>query len=73
VHFSTGPGARYTHWKQTFFYLEDVLTVDAGEVVSGELRCRPNARNRRDLDIEVDYRFDGKAMRAARTQSFRLR
>jgi len=73
VHFSTGPGARYTHWKQTFFYLEDVLTVDAGEVVSGELRCRPNARNRRDLDIEVDYKFDGKAMHAARTQSFRLR
>ena len=22
VRFSTGPGARYTHWKQTFFYLE---------------------------------------------------
>lgn len=27
IHFSTGPAARNTHWKQTVFYLEDTLTV----------------------------------------------
>jgi type I protein arginine methyltransferase len=73
VRFSTGPAAKYTHWKQTFFYLEDVLCADVGETLSGELRCRPNARNRRDLDIELDYAFDGKIMQSRRTQSYRLR
>merc|ERR1712228_1035835 len=28
--FSTGPESRYTHWKQTVFYLEDCLTVNYG-------------------------------------------
>jgi protein arginine N-methyltransferase 1 len=25
--FSTGPYSKYTHWKQTVFYLDQVLTV----------------------------------------------
>ena len=56
VRFSTGPHTKYTHWKQTVFYLADVLTVEAGESVQGSLAVRPNERNRRDLDIQVDYR-----------------
>jgi len=58
VRFSTGPHTKYTHWKQTVFYLADVLTVEAGESVSGQLSCRPNASNRRDLDIAMDYKVD---------------
>jgi protein arginine N-methyltransferase 1 len=27
VSFSTGPAAEYTHWKQTVFYLQNVLTL----------------------------------------------
>jgi hypothetical protein len=27
INMCTGPGSRPTHWKQTVFYLEDVLTV----------------------------------------------
>ena len=73
VTFSTGPHAKYTHWKQTVFYLEDVLCCDEGEVIEGELRCRPNAGNHRDLDIELSYSFSGKNMSAKRTQPFRLR
>jgi protein arginine N-methyltransferase 1 len=33
VHFSTGPHVKYTHWKQTVFYLEDTLCCDAGETI----------------------------------------
>ncbi|KAK5692370.1 Nuclear SAM-dependent mono-and asymmetric methyltransferase [Elasticomyces elasticus] len=58
VRFSTGPHTKYTHWKQTVFYLADILTVEAGETVSGKLDCSPNAGNRRDLDIGIDYRTD---------------
>ena len=73
VRFSTGPHARYTHWKQTVFYLEDVLPVETDEVFSGTLRCRPNAKNRRDLDIEIEYDFAGRLSSAHRLQPFRLR
>jgi protein arginine N-methyltransferase 1 len=73
VHFSTGPHAKYTHWKQTVFYLDEVLCAEAGEELTGELRCRPNAKNHRDLDIELSYEFHGKNMDVKRTQPFRLR
>jgi len=55
VTFSTGPHTKYTHWKQTVFYLQEVLTVQEGEEVTCELSVRPNGKNRRDLDIEIGY------------------
>lgn len=62
VRFSTGPHTKYTHWKQTVFYLQDVLTVEAGESVSGQLTCKPNERNRRDLDIGLAYKLETEDM-----------
>ncbi|KAF2226432.1 protein arginine N-methyltransferase [Elsinoe ampelina] len=58
VRFSTGPHAKYTHWKQTVFYLKDVLTVEAGERITGEFSCKPNEQNRRDLDIGIRYALE---------------
>lgn len=58
IRFSTGPHAKYTHWKQTVFYLREVLTVEQGEVVTGYLHNKPNDKNRRDLDIKIDYELD---------------
>lgn len=58
VKFSTGPHARYTHWKQTVFYLKDVLMVEAGETIQGTLVCRPSQQNRRDLDIGIQYKLE---------------
>ena len=58
IRFSTGPHTKYTHWKQTVFYLTDVLTVKAGEIVSGALSSKPNSENRRDLDITIQWRLD---------------
>ncbi|KZO98777.1 protein arginine N-methyltransferase [Calocera viscosa TUFC12733] len=55
VKFSTGPHAKYTHWKQTVFYTRDTLTVSEGEAIHGTLTCAPNARNNRDLDIVIEY------------------
>ena len=71
---STGPHAPYTHWKQTVFYLKAPLTAQHGEKIEGVLRCSPNARNNRDLDIEVEYDFTGACMSAVQVkQLFRLR
>lgn len=57
IRFSTGPHTKYTHWKQTVFYFKDVLTVQDGEEIACNLQVKPNAKNRRDLDIDIQYEF----------------
>ncbi|MCO5603752.1 hypothetical protein L7F22_057904 [Adiantum nelumboides] len=61
VKFSTGPHSRYTHWKQTVFYVPEMLTLSVGDEIKGRLSCAPNARNNRDLDITIEYESTGKA------------
>jgi protein arginine N-methyltransferase 1 len=57
IRFSTGPHAKYTHWKQTVFYLQDELLIKNGESINGTLTSIPNKRNPRDLDIAISYDF----------------
>ncbi|TXT07110.1 hypothetical protein VHUM_03280 [Vanrija humicola] len=59
IQFSTGPHAKYTHWKQTVFYTPETLTVSEGDVIKGTLSCAPNNRNNRDLDIVIEYEVEG--------------
>jgi len=73
VFFSTGPHAQYTHWKQTVFYLEDVLSMKKGEEIRGEFSCAPNAKNPRDLDLQISYKFTGEHDSIDNTQSYYLR
>ncbi|KAG5438917.1 hypothetical protein PCANB_002247 [Pneumocystis canis] len=56
VKFSTGPHAKYTHWRQTVFYLNDVISE--GEIIHGTITNVPNQKNRRDLDITIEYTFN---------------
>lgn len=58
IRFSTGPHTKYTHWKQTVLYLKEVLTVEDGDEIEVNLKVKPNEKNRRDLDIELDYTFE---------------
>jgi protein arginine N-methyltransferase 1 len=60
IGFSTAPFARYTHWKQTIFYLTDTLPICAGESIEGEITCQKNSSNLRDLDIRVKLNFQGQ-------------
>lgn len=62
IRFSTGPHTKYTHWKQTVFYLKDVLTVEDGETIEGVLDCRPSEQNHRDLDIQISYKLNTEDM-----------
>jgi hypothetical protein len=39
----------------------------------GIFRCRPNSKNHRDLDIEIDFNFDGKFGSLHTVQPYRLR
>lgn len=73
IAFSTGPKAKYTHWKQTIFYLEEEIACSPGEVIEGELSCKPNASNPRDLDIDITVRFDGASGSYNQTHEYKLR
>ena len=71
--FSTSPHSKYTHWKQTVFYITDPLTVCVGEEIHGKIKCNPNINNPRDLDIEISHKFGGKSMTSEGGQMYRLR
>ncbi|CDK29163.1 unnamed protein product [Kuraishia capsulata CBS 1993] len=69
VTFSTGPHAHYTHWKQTVFYLNQVLDVKKDEVVEGMIASRPNAQNPRELDLEIQWDFKAQGEGDSRAQA----
>jgi len=57
IKFSTGPHTKYTHWKQTVFYLQNMLIVNEKEKIRGVLENKPNQKNKRDLDIKISYKL----------------
>lgn len=58
LRFSTGPHAKYTHWKQTVFYITDKLIASKGEKIQGRISSAPTAQNPRDLDVKINYTFE---------------
>jgi len=73
VFFSTSPHSQYTHWKQTVFYLNEVLSMKKGEILSGEFSCRPSKKNPRELDLSISYNFEGQIDTVSATQDYFLR
>jgi len=73
VYFSTGPQSKYTHWKQTVFYLKETLSISAGDKVSGFITVAPNKKNERDLDISIHVDFDGKYQSYHKTEEYVMR
>lgn len=71
--FSTAPGSRYTHWKQTVFYLDDYLTVKSNEEVTGVFTIKPNNRNNRDLDFTIDVGFKGELSAMDALMTYKMR
>jgi len=73
IFFSTGPAAQYTHWKQTVFYLKEVLSIKKGEEIRGEFTLKSNAKNHRDLDITIEFDFKGEFQQIKGKQEYYLR
>ncbi|XP_058807025.1 protein arginine N-methyltransferase 3 isoform X2 [Phymastichus coffea] len=53
VHFSTGPHATPTHWKQTVFSLSEPISITEGEVVIGKLICQRHVKDVRGLIVTI--------------------
>lgn len=71
--FSTGPESKYTHWKQTVFYMREPITVKHGEIIKGDFVIKPNERNKRDLDLEINYDFSGELMTLTDKHTYKMR
>ncbi|KAH9604916.1 hypothetical protein KSS87_018641 [Heliosperma pusillum] len=71
--FSTGPRSRATHWKQTVLYLEDVISICEGEAIVGTMTVAQNKKNPRDVDVMLQYSFNGQHGRVSKTQSYKMR
>ncbi|KAL8439337.1 hypothetical protein Efla_002817 [Eimeria flavescens] len=71
---NTSPHNRYTHWKQTVFYMEHVLVGEVGDTVKGMIAVKKNKKNPRDLDIKISYEFQNRhtVKPIANTQFYRL-
>jgi protein arginine N-methyltransferase 1 len=69
IFFSTGPHAKYTHWKQTVFYLKDDLAVNTKDEIKGTISCKPNTNNQRDLDISLSVQHGS----SSQTQDYLMR
>ena len=55
---STSPYKKYTHWKQTVFYMEQDLDVREGDTIYGSVACRQSKANFRELDLKISYHYD---------------
>lgn len=73
IGFSTSPDSPYTHWKQTVFYLDDYLTVKKGEDIFGVFSMKPNAKNNRDLDFNLEVKFNGELCNLHENNMYRMR
>ena len=56
---STSPFGRYTHWKQTVFYLNDVVNVENGDTLRGSIAVRKSRTNFREVDVKISCHFRG--------------
>lgn len=73
IGFSTGPFDKYTHWKQTVFYLDRDLVVNDGDVIRGSIKVNRNERNPRDIDILLRTSHDGSRGQINQQRLYRLR
>lgn len=70
----TAPHCKPTHWKQTVFYLTQPLVASLGDAITGEIAARPNAANRRDLEIVISVDFESEKQEPVHLRSeYRLR
>ena len=55
------------------FYLNDHLTVKKGEVIRGNISLGPNEVNERDLNVAIDYEFEGELTGGKVVESYKYK
>ena len=73
VMLSTSPYKKYTHWKQTVFYMEQDLDVREGDVIYGSIACRKSTSNFRELDVKISYHYDSAGGHKGFTNLYKIK
>eukprot|EP00349_Pseudokeronopsis_sp_Brazil_P011629 CAMPEP_0202977606 /NCGR_PEP_ID=MMETSP1396-20130829/84347_1 /ASSEMBLY_ACC=CAM_ASM_000872 /TAXON_ID= /ORGANISM="Pseudokeronopsis sp., Strain Brazil" /LENGTH=193 /DNA_ID=CAMNT_0049716381 /DNA_START=727 /DNA_END=1309 /DNA_ORIENTATION=+ len=73
VTLSTSPYKKYTHWKQTVFYLDHDLQVAEGDWIKGSIAVRQSKVNFRELDVKISYHIEGHFEKKDFVQMYKLR
>ncbi|CAN8076531.1 unnamed protein product [Agarophyton chilense] len=73
IHLRTGPMHRPTHWKQTIFFLDQPMPMEKNECITGVIAVQQNKNNKRDLDIGLEYKFNGSLALRCNILRYRLR
>ena len=56
ISLTTGPHGTPTHWKQTLFLLKTPIDVSEGDKIRGQISCRKNPDNSRELEVDIVWR-----------------
>jgi protein arginine N-methyltransferase 3 len=59
VMFSTSPKSKTTHWVQTLFVLDEPLSVNTGDAITGTFACKKHHENPRELDVRITFGLKG--------------
>lgn len=70
---NTGPMCYPTHWKQTIFFLDRTFPMNNNELLTGVIAVQQNKNNERDLDIALEYKFNGNMALRCNLLRYRLR
>lgn len=73
INFSTSPAKKYTHWKQTVFYIDEPITCKKGEEVRGVFSMKSNENNKRDLDFKISVDFQGENSQLKDSFTYKMR
>ena len=73
INLSTSPYKKYTHWKQTVFYMENDLDVREGDQIYGSIACRQSTANFRELDVKISYHYDSPNGHKADTNLYKVK
>jgi len=72
VRLSTSPFSKETHWKQTVFYMHDVLRVKKDDEMTGSIAVKKSTGNPRELDIKVSFHMKNDIQQVDKQQFYRL-
>lgn len=69
---STSPYQPTTHWRHTVFYMDQLITAQAGQLLTGSIAFRKSHTNFRDLDIKISYHYNDAKHSTSFTQMYKL-
>jgi len=73
VTLTTSPLKKYTHWKQSVFYLEQPLDIRKGDTLYGSVATRQDKVNFRELNVKFSYHIDEKHLQKHFFQQYKFK